>query len=228
LQPDGRIVAAGGAGSVSVLARYQADGRLDQTFGTGGIVITPMTSDVIAVATVLQPNGKIVAGGFDQGGGDFALTRYNSDGSVDSGFGNGGIVLQPIGDLQALIIQADGKLVGAGYSYYHPFVLARFNNDGSLDSGFGNNGTVLSQFPWLSCYKVSGWFSALAIDADENLVVAGLLSSPSSPDVNSFAVARYLGSLPGVTSAPTTVATATATPTPALGPCCGDCNTDRK
>jgi uncharacterized delta-60 repeat protein len=221
LQPDGRIVAAGGAwrqegmgGNVFVLARYETDGRLDQTFGTGGIVITPVTSEAIAIATVLQPNGKMVVGGYDEGGGDFALTRYNTDGSLDSGFGNGGIVLQPIGNLEALIIQPDGKLVGAGFSYYDPFVLARFNNDGSLDSSFGNNGTVLSQFPWLSCYGVTGEWGGLATDADQNIVVAGSLAFPGR--MESFAVARYLGSLPpsGMTSTPTTIATPTATPTP--------------
>jgi uncharacterized delta-60 repeat protein len=209
LQPDGRIVAAGAtwkpeSGYAFLLLRFAPDGSLDQSFGTGGIVITPVGGSAAARAVVVQPNGKIVADGWADSG--FALVRYNADGSLDGGFGRGGMVVESGGDsLQALVLQPDGKLVAAGSSYYYgPFALARFNDDGSLDSTFGNNGSVYSQFRWLNCYGAAGEATSVAIDADHNLVVAGALDSPGG--LLSFAVARYLGS-PASSGTPSTPST---------------------
>src|SRR5262249_2754285 len=99
LQPDGKIVAAGFANGGSdddfALARFNADGSLDPTFGAAGKVTTLFgSSDDFISALVLQPDGKIVAAGFTNNGtnDDFALARYNTDGSLDSTFGTGGKV----------------------------------------------------------------------------------------------------------------------------------------
>jgi uncharacterized delta-60 repeat protein len=92
VQPDGKIVVAGYRGSDFAVARYNVDGSLDATFGTGGLVVTDLygNSRDIAGGMALQPDGKIVLAGqtstpaitvTDQ---DFALVRYNSDGSLDS------------------------------------------------------------------------------------------------------------------------------------------------
>jgi hypothetical protein len=105
-------------------------------------------------------------------------------GGLDNGFGTNGIVLERIGDLRALIIQPDGKLVGAGFSDFKPFTLARFNEDGSLDATFGDNGVVHPSFPWLDCYPRGGETNALAIDRDDNLIAVGSLEA-------SFAIARF-------------------------------------
>ena len=94
-------------------------GDLDVTFGTGGKVITdfgPRNDGADAVA--IQADGKIVAAGYSPGdvGSDFALVRYNVDGSLDASFGVGGKVATDNGFDQALAlaIQADGKIVAAG------------------------------------------------------------------------------------------------------------------
>lgn len=105
IQPDGKIVAVGRSGISHegdvprldiMVARYNADGSLDTTFGNGGIVATPVIRDDTAMAVALQQDGKIVVAGtvtlssFSR----LALVRYNTDGSLDDTFGDGGIILE--------------------------------------------------------------------------------------------------------------------------------------
>ena len=124
VQPDGKIVAIGDThpSHRGALARYNPDGTLDATFGNGGKVITVATVRESAAGLLILPDGKIMISGsislpseFDT---SFALLRFNSDGSVDSTFGNGGIVMTNIAedDDQAYAIarQSDGKIVAAG------------------------------------------------------------------------------------------------------------------
>lgn len=183
LQPDGKIVVAGSAGYVPyqqdpigdfALARFNPDGSLDETFGTGGTVTTDFFYPLFegqdaAFALALQGDGKIVAAGFANyiwtanpvpGGqprlvnrGDFALARYNNDGSLDLTFGTDGMLTTEFADVRgggiahALITQPDNKIVAGGEavsgisSYYHP-VLVRYQEDGALDPSFGNGGLV--------------------------------------------------------------------------------------
>ena len=130
IQSDGRIVAAGSSfnnGSNKhdiALVRYNANGTLDTGFGTGGIVITTIGSGFdIAYALDIQPDGRIVTAGSSDNGSnfDFALVRYNANGTLDTGFGIGGKVTTPIGNSNdyalALGIQSDGKIVVAGTFY---------------------------------------------------------------------------------------------------------------
>ena len=96
LQPDGRIVAAGGDSGGIALARYNANGSLDPTFGDGGRVVTDLQSHVQwASAIVIQPDGKLVVSGSTRQLGsyaDFLVARYTASGALDQSFGNGGIV----------------------------------------------------------------------------------------------------------------------------------------
>src|SRR5205823_1436829 len=99
LQPDGKLVAAGftasAGNSAFALVRYNADGSLDTSFGTGGKVTTSIGSvDDKAIALVLQPDGKLVAAGYSKGGSNiaFALARYNAEGSRDASLGAAGQV----------------------------------------------------------------------------------------------------------------------------------------
>ena len=96
LQPDGRIVAAGGARGGVALARYNANGSLDPTFGDGGKVVTDLQSHFQwASAIVIQPDGKLVVSGSTRQLGsyaDFLVARYTASGALDQSFGNGGIV----------------------------------------------------------------------------------------------------------------------------------------
>lgn len=124
VQDDGKIVAAGrsttgGAGDFA-LARYEADGSLDPGFGTGGLVTTDFGGDDFARALVLQDDGKLVAAGGSFDGSDFALARYEADGSLDPTFGTGGLVTTDFGgddEAFALVLQEDGRLVAAGDAF---------------------------------------------------------------------------------------------------------------
>ena len=185
LQADGKIVVAGSVdetpkGKSFALARYNADGSLDATFGTGGIVTTSFGSaSDEAFAVAVQADGKIVLGGHALSatrGLDFALARYNADGSLDAGFGNGGKVLEPIkagnvrDSVYAIALQnVDGqqKIVAVGGE--GDFTLARFNADGSRDAGFGIGERPDSEFG-----SVIGAARAVSITADGSKIsVAG-------------------------------------------------------
>src|SRR5262249_9118260 len=133
IQPDGKIVVAGGAfplftflGDFKV-ARYNPDGSLDASFGVGGIVTSTFPGQgSYAVAGAPQPDGKIVAAGTDyvnfssevSSNTDFALARYNANGTPDTSFGVGGKVTTDFDlhndDAFAILVQPDGKLVAVG------------------------------------------------------------------------------------------------------------------
>ncbi len=181
LQPDGKLIAAGQS---FALARYNANGALDPSFGTGGKVTTPFGSDyAVAFALVLQPDGKLVAAGDTETGSnhEFALARYNPDGSLDPSFGTGGKVTTAFsGDLHgaySLVLQPDGKLVAGGYiaGPNYGAALARYNADGSLDPSFGGDGRVTTALFGAD---------ALVLQPDGKLLATG-----GSPD--GLALARY-------------------------------------
>ena len=172
IQPDGKIVVAGdffGAGTDFGVARYNDDGSLDRSFGTGGRVVTEVDQIAAYVAGVLvQPDGKIVVGGRASVGlsGGAALVRYHADGALDPTFGHGGIAFTS-GVPYALAIQRDHKLVTAR----DPFGVARFLEDGTLDGSFGRNGRVRTNF--------QGPASAdeVVVQPDGKIVVAGTVGS---------------------------------------------------
>ena len=109
-----------------LLVSYNIDGTLDNAFGIHGGVTTPFPGNILAraVAVALQRNGDIVAVGqtarTDTGPSDFALVRYNPDGTVDTTFGNNGFVSTPFGAgvafANTVLIQIDGKIIAVGNS----------------------------------------------------------------------------------------------------------------
>jgi uncharacterized delta-60 repeat protein len=138
--------------SIVLIASTQAAaqaGQLDPTFGQGGIATTDfgnqINSDIAtANAVTIQPDGKIVVCGGAPGSNGFpnaAIARYNTDGSLDKGFGNGGvnILLGQFEILTAIALQTDGKIVATGAAGEAIDVI-RFNSNGQLDSSFGTNG----------------------------------------------------------------------------------------
>jgi uncharacterized delta-60 repeat protein len=193
VQPDGKIVAAGQSGGRSfALARYQKDGGLDPSFGTGGIVTTAIgEADSGAWALVRQEDGKLVAAGFAVEGGSLtvALVRYRQDGSLDTSFGGGGIVTTAIAggaNAQSLVVQPDGKLVVGGPAEVgggtHVFALARYQPDGSLDASFGTSGIVTTAIADTAVNF------ALVLQPDLKLVAAG---GAVTGEQENFALARY-------------------------------------
>lgn len=200
IQSDGKIVAAGFVqgnltGYDFGLARFNSNGSLDSTFGSGGKVETDFSgfSD-FAYSVIVRPDGKIVVGGSSQTarGFDFALARYNSNGSVDSTFGSGGKVTLDFfsreDEALSIAAQSDGRIVAAGYvggsGNLEDFGLARFNVDGTVDPSFGAQGKVATDFGFRD--KIF----AVVIQPDGDIVGAGYAGD--STDLNyGFALARY-------------------------------------
>src|SRR6185312_1141882 len=92
IQSDGKIVAAGGT-TIFELARYNTNGSLDTSFGSNGIARAQFASGGAAQAVGIQSDGKIVVSGHAFNGvGQFAIVRFNTNGILDSSFGNGGEV----------------------------------------------------------------------------------------------------------------------------------------
>ena len=166
IEADGKIVVAGYAWTDSsystyydfAVARFNADGSLDTGFGTDGVVTTDFNGgNDYAYGLAIQPDGKIVVAGYAADGStgdDFALARYNTDGSLDTGFGSGGKVTTDFAGgndhASSVVIQSDGKIVAAGYaadgSTHNDFALARYDANGSLDTAFGTGGKVTTDF----------------------------------------------------------------------------------
>jgi uncharacterized delta-60 repeat protein/uncharacterized repeat protein (TIGR01451 family) len=190
VQPDGKIVVVGEAhrgptGDFAVL-RYHADGTLDEEFGRGGIVTTDIARTANgAFAVVLQPDGKIVAGG-DVGrgrNGDFAFVRYNPDGTLDQSFGVDGVMalgLSGGGDdqIRALALDPSGRIVAAGSIVVPPvsaeepvrdFALMRLLSNGGPDQLFGLGGQLHTDFG-----NTADEAYALALQPDGKIVAAGV------------------------------------------------------
>lgn len=181
LQSDGKVVVAGSVDTNGnkdfAVFRFLADGSVDSAFGVGGVITTPVnvSADDEAASVIVQSDGKIVAAG-NVTNNDFALVRYENDGSLDTTFGVGGVVTTnfPIGMSSGVdraydvIEQSDGKIVAVGYSASR-FGIARYTTNGELDSSFGIGGiisTVVGTDPLLSAY-------AVAQQLDGKLLVSG-------------------------------------------------------
>lgn len=199
IQPDGRLILAGRAslpnlGDDFALARFNPDGSLDASFGSGGKVTTHFGLRDRASAILLQPDGRILASGDivnSRGSTDFAIIRYNSDGSLDSSFGNQGKVQTDLSisdTANAAALQQDGKILIAGSAYNRAtgrnFALVRYNPNGSLDLSFGNQGKVMTDFA-----AASDEIAALAIQSDGRIIAAGFAANSASG--RDFALARY-------------------------------------
>jgi len=168
--------------------RYNADGSLDTGFGSGGKVALGFGShnDDLAAGVAVQADGKIVVVGDD--GSNFAAARYNADGSLDTSFHHTGTLTTSfaggVAFANGVALQADGKIVTAGYSSLPHLAAARFTTRGALDAGFGSAGTVVT--------PVGGWSEAggVAIQPDRRIVVAASASLPNRGV--QLAVVRYL------------------------------------
>jgi uncharacterized delta-60 repeat protein len=172
VQPDGKLIVGGNAcaaagstqpGCDFALARYDARGELDPTFGSDGRVRTDLGSTMDTVfGLALQPDGKIVAVGSGPGSGvmpESAVVRYSADGSLDPTFGSGGMRLRDVPwQASAVAVQANGRLL-VGYSSG----VTRYLPDGTLDPSFGIGGTAAAD---------TG-ASAVAVLPDGKILVGG-------------------------------------------------------
>ena len=212
IQSDGKIVAGGVAANIYpnsdfALARYNTNGSLDVTFDSDGKVYTPIgIAQDIAYSIAIQSDGKIVAGGVCDNGTnkDFALVRYNTNGSLDNTFDSDGKVTTPIGTADdiaySIAIQSDGKVLAGGiyYSATPEFALVRYNTNGSLDNTFDSDGIVTTYLG-----NAGGQVNSIAIQSDGKIVAAGMGTNNST---NVFTIARYNNCQLSITST-TTAAT---------------------
>jgi uncharacterized delta-60 repeat protein len=205
IQADGKIVAAGSLiannfPQAFLLARFNADGSLDTTFGTNGMVTTTFgDSTASGHDVVVQVDGKILEVGVSGAGpyselNDFALARFNADGTPDASFGSGGQLTTHFSGqfntgttASAAVLQGDGKVVVVG-TYKnegtpHEFALARYGTDGSLDPTFGSGGKVTT-----SIGSGDAIGAAVALQADGKILVSGYSTTTQDHD---FTVARY-------------------------------------
>jgi uncharacterized delta-60 repeat protein len=193
VQPDGRIVVAGGAGGAFALARYNSDGSLDTSFGTGGLVTTGFPGEFSAnsIGVALQPDGRIVAAGETyvfKGPTRLVAARYNSDGSLDPSFGNGGRVDSGILELNHVYsVAVGGGHIVVGGDTGSRFLVVRYNDNGSLDQGFGTGGSVFTAFPGFD----GSVGRSVAVLADGRILAAGGAFNRNPPYHAEVALARY-------------------------------------
>lgn len=193
IQSDGMIIVGGYGAYHFALARYNMDGSLDNSFGSAGKVTTALnTGGDTGYSVALQPDGKIVLAGTTVYPYDFALVRYNMDGSLDTNFGGGGIVSTDFGTVSdngaSVAIQMDGKILIAGSSGNSPdknFALARYNSDGTLDSNFGVDGKLTCDFGMNTAEGRS-----VTIQPDGKVIVGGSIHNGSGYEL---ALARFNG-----------------------------------
>jgi len=205
-QADGKIIVIGATGIDSpstdfLLVRYNADGTIDSTFDGDGIVKTDFNgkSDT-ALSAAFQADGKIVVVGYsgdlnvDR---DFAIARYNPDGSLDTTFGSGGRLVTDIGnpndEAVSVAIDANGKIIVAGTtsSRNGDFATVRYLQDGSFDTTFGGTGKVITDgFCPGNCSNSFDRVAGVAIDSVGRIIVMGDGRAFNSQDVD-FVGIRY-------------------------------------
>jgi uncharacterized delta-60 repeat protein len=186
-QADGKLVAAGRAVGISghdvpafALVRYEPDGSVDPSFGTG----TVLTPGGEAIALAQQADGKLLAAGYRTAllGNLFSVVRYDSNGQLDPGFGAGtGIVSTPLpgasGMFSAILQQADGKIIAVGTATSSStatspglprFAVVRYDTDGALDPTFGGGMGIVT-----TLVRGAAYATAAVQQPDGKIIVAG-------------------------------------------------------
>ncbi|MFA6310645.1 MAG: hypothetical protein WCV99_19110 [Sterolibacterium sp.] len=209
-QPDGKIIVAGsvyykGYFEAMALARTNPNGTPDNGFGDNGVVVTKVGVNSRSTAVGLMPDGRIVVAGWahvEKGKEGITLAVYNVDGTLDSRFGDRGLLIFPVeysaAYVYSLTLLADGKIVVGGKITIRkeyrdqPFVqsvpddyvlLARLNGNGSFDASFGRNGVVVTDVGG-GDVRITG----LALQQDGKLIAAG--TRQKNPN-STLVLARY-------------------------------------
>lgn len=191
-----RFLATSFVCSLLLVSRAQAaPGDLDPNFGIGGKLVAPFAGWLVVNRTLLQPDGKFLTIGFDDGPSERFSFRHNGSGIFDTTFGM--IAPESNVDFFDFSVQSDLKIVAVrdeGYPiggvYRLAFGLHRFNSDGTIDTSFGTNGVVTTRIANNSMARY------VAIQSDGKIVVAGIATENLSPypisgSNHKIALARY-------------------------------------
>ena len=176
IQSDGKILAAGpvNAGNDFFVIRLNPNGALDTTFGNSGVVAEEVCIPNSG-ALVVQPNGEIIVVGG-------CAIRFKPNGTLDPSFGIGGVARLVSVEGGAVALQSDGKFLVAGFAGTAGGLISRYNPSGSIDPSFGIFGSVGCPSP----------ASALAVQGDGKIVVAGTLTDlRTPPGTQDLALVRY-------------------------------------
>lgn len=206
IQSDGKIVAGGVTATTGIpmashfmIARYNPDGSLDTTFGSGGITITAFSNNDDLLDLAIQSDGRIIAVGWttktSNQSNNVAVLRYNANGTLDNSFGVLGLAeidaFARMDIANGVVIQTNGRILVGGVTQTSSnfesldFLLLRLNTNGSLDTSFGMGGKVTTDF--------SGKGDAaegIALQPDGRIVLGG---HSNNGLFFSFALARYNG-----------------------------------
>ena len=200
IRPDGKLLAAGSATFATgvsnyAVARYNLNGTLDTSFDKDGILMDYKPSNLTDYyGSAVQPDGKIITVGVSRTGtnSDFAIARYNVNGTLDNTFSNDGMTIIDFGgaDVAAsVVVQPNGKIVVAGTGSAGgaaDYAVARLNSDGSLDNSFGGTGKVLTDFSGFADNA-----NTVVLQQDGKIVVSGHSIFGNGPGKIGFAIARY-------------------------------------
>jgi uncharacterized delta-60 repeat protein len=200
--PNNDVVVAGYAANASTggdfaLVRYTDKGKLDPSFGNGGIVTTDFFgSDDAISAMAIQPNGKLVVAGSttNHGISEFSVARYNSNGTLDQSFGISGVQFtafesNPGDEAAAVRLGANGRIVVAGTARKNvsgaqtKFAVARYTANGSLDTSFSTDGKTTTSIG----HYAFGY--GVGIEPAGGIVVAGTVGT--QPPHFDMVVVRY-------------------------------------
>jgi len=200
---DGKIVAVGSAkhstGFAGSLARFNRDGSIDATFGTGGSIVRQLGGQTTFTSVALQPGGRILVAA--DGPADPTSTlatgiiaRFHADGTPDASFGASGLVVLPVpasgfvSIIDVIAVDRCGGIVALGEQSesQEALLLLRFDRDGSPDPAFGTGGETMTTLDGLDLQA-----HALALAPDGDIVVGGLAFLIANPSTSSFVVARY-------------------------------------
>lgn len=183
-QSSGKIVATGYSDTsrlVTVVGRYNVNGKLDKTFGERGFVQQGPNGQGRAIC--IRPDDKIVVL-INASGSNLRLLQLQPDGQLDSSFGVNGVVITPLPSTASdMILQQDDKLIVCVNNEYRNSQLARFNKDGSLDIEFGKNGMATLT------YGYNGSLEKVALTSSGKIVACGKISS--GPSRFDLLVARF-------------------------------------
>lgn len=186
LAADNKFFITGYSGNKGIVAKYTSEGYLDKIFNQGGFCKFQLGLNCKPTSMVVQPDDKVVIAGncFNGTDTDFFVTRYNTDGTLDTTFGTNGVIIKDVANHDntgnSLVIAADGSLLVAGKAYGtgnlfgctttygYSRIVFRYDTNGQLMTSF-TNGAIPGAYVQSVCY-VNGTQSTVLETEIKNLI----------------------------------------------------------